>query len=152
MIPYNVLLHGHILGVHGIFIATGMEHLVLWRLRVARTRASTCVLLGPPADPAVFDLFADFPDPDRGKNTRRRSFKNRTSGGDQSRLQTGFLSPPPCNACRIRSSEEKGDGDHEFSRKVLAAGASNTELSFDYQASALGWSGWAAPLCGRALD
>jgi hypothetical protein len=37
MIPYNLMLLAHILGVLGIFIATGMEHLVLWRLRAART-------------------------------------------------------------------------------------------------------------------
>lgn len=37
MIPYNMMLLAHILGVFGIFIATGMEHLVLWRLRAART-------------------------------------------------------------------------------------------------------------------
>jgi hypothetical protein len=37
MILYNVLLLAYILGVLGIFIATGMEHLVLWRLRAART-------------------------------------------------------------------------------------------------------------------
>src|SRR5437879_109113 len=34
---YNVGLLVHILGVLGIFIATGVEHLVLWRLRAART-------------------------------------------------------------------------------------------------------------------
>src|SRR5437660_11488522 len=34
---YNVGLLVHILRVLGIFIATGVEHLVLWRLRAART-------------------------------------------------------------------------------------------------------------------
>jgi len=46
----------------------------------------------------------------------------------------------------------QGDVDHEFSRTCWATGASNTELSFDHQASALGWRGWAAALCCRVIN
>lgn len=37
MMLYNVMLLVHILGVLGVFIAAGIEHLVLWRMRSART-------------------------------------------------------------------------------------------------------------------